>query len=186
MTFCWQRLVKERNLSFAIQFQSCPNENDRQNFTFTLGGGQLSFIGRTLFRNPEESAIHILVNASYLDSTFKEFGISKVQMQHPTLLNTWKQRFRRAVGKIMWMCQSRHDLVTVRNSTAVTVSGNGSSTSRSFEILRNDMNVTLRLPSESSDALTAEGYSPSSLMVHSFSDASHGPWRFHSMSEAGL
>ena len=42
------------------------------------------------------------------------------------------------------------------------------------------MNVTLRLPSESSDALTAEGYSPNSLMVHSFSDASHGPWRFNS------
>ena len=42
-----------------------------------LGGGQLSFIGRTLFRNPEESAIYILVRPSYLDSTFKEFGISK-------------------------------------------------------------------------------------------------------------
>ena len=65
----------------------------------------------------------------------------------------------------MWMCQSRHDLVTVRNSTAVTVSENGSSTLRSLRFLRNDMNVTLRLPSESSDALTAEGYSPSRLMV---------------------
>ena len=128
MTFCLQRLVKERNLSFAMQFQRLSQRKRQAEFCLhTWEGGQLSFIGRTLFRNPEESAIHILVNPSYLDSTFKEFGISKGSDAAPNIAEHLEkivsdkeakkplstegyQRFRRAVGKIMWMCQSRHDL----------------------------------------------------------------------------
>ena len=84
----------------------------------------------------------------------------------------------------MWMCQSRHDLKLYMSLLGTQqqspCQGTEAALRGLLRFLRNDMNVTLRLPSESSDALTAEGYSPSSLMVHSFSDASHGPWRFNS------
>ena len=88
--------MKERNLSFAMQFQKLFQRKRQAEFYLHTCevDSSVSLVGRTLFRNPEESAIHILVNPSYLDSTFKEFGISKGSDAAPTLRNTWRKQFQ--------------------------------------------------------------------------------------------
>ena len=40
-------------------------------------GGSLSFIGRTISREPHGAEIRLSVNPSYLDSTFAEYGVVK-------------------------------------------------------------------------------------------------------------
>ena len=164
------------------------------------GGGQLTFIGRTLVRNPGELAIHVLVPASYLDTTFKEYGVVRETDAVPDVASYLEktvddanakqplsqeayQRFRKALGKLLWLSQTRHDLKLFLSLLGTQqqspCQGTEAALRSLFRFLKNDSEVTLKLPSLQADELTLEGQDPQALQVHSFSDASHRPWTFN-------
>ena len=91
------------------------------------GGGALTFIGRRIQRGATDDSLSIGVDPKFLDTTFVEFSVNKgsntvpdvaavleraltdKSMQQPLTAAAYS-RFRRALGKLLWMAQSRHDL----------------------------------------------------------------------------
>ena len=90
-------------------------------------GGALTFIGRRIQRGATDDSLSIGVDPKFLDTTFVEFSVNKgsntvpdvaavleraltdKSMQQPLTAAAYS-RFRRALGKLLWMAQSRHDL----------------------------------------------------------------------------
>ena len=90
-------------------------------------GGSLTFIGRVIRREKNSSEITLGVDPHYLDSTFQDYGItngssyipdisghlertlSDKNLQKP-LSDAAYTRFRKALGKLLWLSQVRHDL----------------------------------------------------------------------------
>ena len=92
-------------------------------------GGSLTFIGRVIKRERDSSEITLGVDPHYLDSTFLDYGVTRGSENVPdisghlekTLTDSNFQkplsdeaysRFRKALGKWLWLSQVRHDLKT--------------------------------------------------------------------------
>ena len=92
-------------------------------------GGSLTFIGRVIKRERDSSEITLGVDPHYLDSTFLDYGVTRGSENVPdisghlekTLTDSNFQkplsdeaysRFRKALGKLLWLSQVRHDLKT--------------------------------------------------------------------------
>ena len=92
-------------------------------------GGSLTFIGRAIKRERDSSEITLGVDPHYLDSTFLDYGVTRGSENVPdisghlekTLTDSNFQkplsdeaysRFRKALGKLLWLSQVRHDLKT--------------------------------------------------------------------------
>ena len=129
-----------------------------------LKGGQLRFLGRSIFRRPGSSALYMQVDPTYLDEAFAEFDLKKGSTTFPDLRPILEQegsqplsaeghaRFRRVLGRLSWYCQTRQDLL-------ILVSMLGTGQAQPFEThekclhavlryLMTDMDVALRFPSE--------------------------------------
>lgn len=91
------------------------------------GGGSLIFIGRHIFRDGHKNDLRLGVDPKFLDTVFKEYNISKGSAAIPDVASHIERivddnnaqvlltpeaysRFRRALGKLLWMAQVRHDI----------------------------------------------------------------------------
>ena len=100
-----------------------------------LKGGDLRFLGRSIFRRPGSSALHMQVDPTYLDEAFAEFDLKKGSTTFPDLRPILEQegsqplsaeghaRFRRVLGRLSWYCQTRQDLLIL-----VSMLGKGQAT----------------------------------------------------------
>ena len=92
-------------------------------------GGSLTFIGRVIRREKNSSEITLGVDPHYLDSTFQDYGITNGSSYVPDISGHLERtlsdknfqkplsdaaytRFRKALGKLLWLSQVRHDLKT--------------------------------------------------------------------------
>ena len=166
-------------------------------------GGKLSFSGRTISRAAGASEIFLSVDPSYLDSTFAKYGISKGSdsvpdvaahmertvrsPEHQRVLSDSDEsysRFRRGLGRLLWLSQVTHDLKAwlsaVGTQQAAPTHGAEMALKSILRFLFIDMRVALCLPSrdETLDSGVAEDQLKT-IHLHAFADASHGPYRFN-------
>ena len=92
-------------------------------------GGQLKFVGRIIKRLPHDPKLFISVDPTYLDSSFEEYQIGsnwrtkaagvavpniRTTLEQPgesqLLSNEAHAKYRRALGKLAWLSQTRDDL----------------------------------------------------------------------------
>lgn len=164
--------------------------------TFSRKGGKVTFIGREIWRNPGESSVFIMVNPEYLNSTFVDFGVtagthtvpdvaSFLEKQDQTSLKPLSpeayERFRKALGRLIWMGQTRSDLKLWLSIIGTQQSKPTHSTELALRaVLRFlfvDRFTGLRLPSLDYDHLKLEGHESRVTFLHTFTDASHGPYK---------
>ncbi|CAK9010855.1 Ankyrin repeat domain-containing protein 50, partial [Durusdinium trenchii] len=161
------------------------------------GGGTLQFIGRTIERRSGSPDLFVYVEPSYLDSTFESYGIkhsSSSTAAAPDLASHLEKtdasslaelsdevygKFRRALGKLLWLGQTRMDmkvyLSLLGTKQAEPTFAAEQALRAVLRFLRNDGRVALRFPSP---ALMAEN-PDLDYVVHVFADASHAPYRFN-------
>ena len=88
--------------------------------------GSLRFLGRTISRKAGDAALYLSVDPDYMGECFREFGIEKGSTTfpdiRPAIEETIEQepisaeahaRFRRILGRLSWMCQTRLDLLVL-------------------------------------------------------------------------
>ena len=164
------------------------------------GGGELTFIGRKISRHPGHSGILLSVDDQYLAGTYEEFGIKSGSSAAPDVAahlertvsdpNAKKplsaesnRRFRRCLGKLLWLSQSRHDLKLwlslVGTQQAAPCQGTESAIRSILRLLVQDTNVFLSLPSNEYESLKFAEQDKMPSFLHSFADASFGPYRFN-------
>ena len=163
------------------------------------GGGSLIFIGRHIFRDGQKNDLRLGVDPKFLDAVFKEFNISKgsaaipdvaahiektvddANAQVPLSAEAYS-RFRRALGKLLWMAQVRHDikiyLSLIGSQQAAPMSGTESAIRAILRFLYSDMSTMLSIPSPEYFEHACPGWDEVGV-VHAFSDASHAPYRFN-------
>ena len=162
------------------------------------GGGRLIFIGRHVHRGIDDDSLTIGVDPKFLDTTFTEFNITKGSASVPDVAGILDKamgdknqlqelspsaysRFRRALGKLLWMAQSRHDLKLYLSLIGSQQAKPNQGTEAAIRSLRRflfeDVGTCLRLPSPEYENLMI-GPARHSIL-HSFSDASFAPYRFN-------
>ena len=166
-----------------------------------LEGGSLTFIGRIIQRVAHGDELLLSINPSYLDSTFKEYGIDKGSDAAPDVASHLEKtmtdenakkplsseaygRFRRALGKLLWMSQVRHDLKTwlsiIGCHQASPMSGTEAALRSVLRFLKNDMHVALVFPTRDPSLDSQVGEKQlRTVNLHCFSDASFAPYRFN-------
>lgn len=162
------------------------------------GGGKITFIGRELQRHPGEKEIVVAVNPSYLEPCFSDFSIDKGTLATPDVAaHLEKQdavsrkplspegyhKFRKALGKLIWLSQSRGDLKLWLSLIGTQQSCPTQSTEAALRsVLRYlfwDRYTVLILPSREYGQIALEDQDSMVTFIHGFSDASHGPYRFN-------
>ena len=159
------------------------------------GGGVIDFLGRTIRRWPGSSSLEVGVRANYLDSCFEAYSVSKGTSAVPDIASLLDStgtpgltpeaysKFRRVLGKVLWLAQTRQDLKLmvglISTQQAEPTQATESALRALLRFLHHDRHVVLHLPSP---ALTPEFLlcSAEELLwkVHVFADASHAPYRF--------
>ena len=164
------------------------------------GGGKLVFIGRTISRTPGHATIHLSVSDEYLSSTFSEFGITSGSKAVPDVASHLEKtmtdqlakqplspegysRFRRCLGRLLWLSQTRHDLKLwlsiIGVQQAQPMHGTEMAIKSVLRYLFADNNVELALPSNGYEDLFESVGKRTSCFLHTFSDASFAPYRFN-------
>ena len=171
-------------------------------------GGSLTFIGRVIKRERDSSEITLGVDPHYLDSTFLDYGVTRGSENVPdisghlekTLTDSNFQkplsdeaysRFRKALGKLLWLSQVRHDLKTwmsvLGTQQAKPMHGTEQALKAVLRFLYVDMHACLCLPSRDETIMSqVDDTQLRSVHLHSFSDASHAPYRFNNRKEIRL
>ena len=93
-------------------------------------------------------------------------------------------RFRKALGKLLWLSQVRHDLKTwmsvLGTQQAKPMHGTEQALKAILRFLYVDMHACLCLPSRDETIMSqVDDAQLRSVHLHSFSDASHAPYRFN-------
>ena len=162
------------------------------------GGGKLVFIGRHIARLPGDGGLLLGIDPQYLDSTFVEFGITKGSYTAPdvaahlektlsdpeakkVLSSDAYSKFRLALGKLLWMSQTRHDikiyLSLIGSQQSEPMHGTEMGLRALLRFLKTDMGTVLRLPSSEYEKLESE--QSKTCFLHGFADASFAPFRFN-------
>ena len=164
-------------------------------------GGSLTFIGCVIKRERDSSEITLGVDPHYLDSTFLDYGVTRGSENVPdisghlekTLTDSNFQkplsdeaysRFRKALGKLLWLSQVRRDLKTwmsvLGTQQAKPMHGTEQALKAVLRFLYVDMHACLCLPSRDETIMSqVDDTQLRSVHLHSFSDASHAPYRFN-------
>lgn len=161
------------------------------------GGGALTFIGRQIHRRPGECALFLGIDPDYLQPAFDDYQIKRGTTAVPDVASHLEKKdeqslkllsqegyhkFRKALGKMLWMSQTRHDiklfLSLIGSLQSKPTCGADNALKALLRFLYTDRHLLLRLPSGSED-LTKDS---SGLVnrLHIWSDASHAPYRFNS------
>ena len=154
-------------------------------------------------RERDSSEITLGVDPHYLDSTFLDYGVTRGSENVPdisghlekTLTDSSFQkplsdeaysRFRKALGKLLWLSQVRHGLKTwmsvLGTQQAKPMHGTEQALKAALRFLYLDMHACLCLPSRDRDETIMSQVDDAqmrSVHLHSFSDASHAPYRFN-------
>ena len=160
------------------------------------GGGSLTFIGRTISRRPGEKALRLSVDPDYLKPCFSDYGVKKGSSAAPDvaaflektdeqstkqLSSEGYQVFRKCLGKLLWLAQTRRDVKTwlslVGSVQACPIVAADQALKSILRFLFDDRYVQLRLPSESLELTCPDDRVMTQLNV--WSDASHAPYRFN-------
>ena len=160
------------------------------------GGGSLTFIGRTISRRPGEKALWLSVDPDYLKPCFSDYGVKKGSSAAPDVASFLEktdeqstkqlssegyQVFRKCLGKLLWLAQTRHDVKTwlslVGSVQACPTVAADQALKSILRFLFDDRYVQLRLPSESLELTCQDDRVMTQLNV--WSDASHAPYRFN-------
>ena len=159
------------------------------------GGGTIDFLGRTIRRWPGSVELEAGVRSNYLESCFEAYAITKGTSSVPDVASLLDKvgtpdltpeaysKFRRVLGKVLWMAQTRQDLKLmvglISTQQAKPTQATESALRALLRFLYNDRDVVLHLPSPE---LTPEFLVCDSRQlwrcVHVFADASHAPYRF--------
>ena len=156
-------------------------------------GGQLQFLGRLITRQKGESSVLVSLPTSFLDKTFKEYGLTGKGSSVPPdltvhiekldgspLSSEAYKRFRSALGKVAWLSQTRQDLRAYVGLLATQQSAPTNHTETALRallrFLQNDMHVVVRHPAQSK-ILWSNGLFQGKPHLVCFSDASHAPLR---------
>ena len=127
--------------------------------------GSLRFLGRTISRKTGDAALYLSVDPDYMDECFREFGIEKGSTTfpdiRPAIEETIEQepisaeahaRFRRILGRLSWMCQTRLDLLVLvgllSTGQASPKPGHEKALRMVLRYLITDMKVGQRFPTE--------------------------------------
>lgn len=159
-------------------------------------GGSLTFIGRTIVRRPGEKALWLSVDPEYLMPCFKDYGVKKGSSAAPDVAASLEktdeqstkpltaegyQVFRKCLGKLLWLAQTRHDVKTWLSLVGSVQSNPTVAADQALKsVLRflfDDRYTQLRMPSESLE-LTSDG-DRVMTQLNVWSDASHAPYRFN-------
>ena len=173
-----------------------PTKTTGQVLSGAQGGGSLQFIGRLIERPPGETCLMMSVSPSYLDSTFSEYQVVKGSGAVPDIsvhlekTDEASQRplspeaytkFRKALGRLLWMAQTRMDLKVwlslLGSQQANPVSATEAALRAVLRFLKSDSCVVLRFPTRSE--LVQHESGPLRVFLHMFCDASHAPYRFN-------
>ena len=161
----------------------------------SLGGGTLQFIGRTIERPKGEECILLSVSPKYLQSTFDEFQVKESksvpdisthlektdQLSQTKLTPEAYNRFRKALGRLLWLAQTRMDLKVwlslLGSQQADPCHATETALKAILRFLKTDLNIVLRMPS---NCEMLNEYTPRvAAFLHMFADASHAPYRFN-------
>ena len=164
-------------------------------------GGSLTFIGRVIRREKNSSEITLGVDPHYLDSTFQDYGITNGSSYVPDISGHLERtlsdknfqkplsdaaytRFRKALGKLLWLSQVRHDLKTwmsvLGTQQAHPMHGTEQALRTVLHFLYIDMHACLCLPSRDETIMSqVDDTQLRTVHLHSFCDASHAPYRFN-------
>ena len=160
------------------------------------GGGDLTFIGRKIFRRNGESSLLVSVDPDYLLPCFEDYQIKRGSRSVPDVASFFEKgdelslklltnegygKFRKSLGKLLWLAQVRHDLklwLSLVGSVQAkpTVAGDNA-LKAILRFLYSDRDLQLRMPSGSSELTDDSTYLVARL--HAWSDASHAPYRFN-------
>ena len=160
------------------------------------GGGSLTFIGRTVNRRKNEVSLYLSVDPQYLMPVFEDYQVKKGSNSAPDvasflekvdevsvrlLSNEGYAKFRKALGKLLWLSQIRHDLKLwlslIGSLQSKPTVGADNALKSVVRFMFNDRFVQLRLPSGSSEL--SGDFEGITSMLHIYSDASHAPYRFN-------
>jgi len=169
-----------------------PTKTTGQVLTGAQGGGHLQFIGRLIERPSGEDCLMMSVSATYLDSTFAEFQVVKGSSAVPDFCSFGEDgrsiseaeaytRFRKALGRLLWMSQVRMDLKVwlslLGSQQASPVAATETALRAVLRFLKSDSCVVLRFPTRST--LVEHDPGPMKVFLHMVCDASHAPYRFN-------
>ena len=160
------------------------------------GGGSLTCIGRHIHRRPGEKALFISVDPDYLAPAWEEYQVKRGSDAVPDIAAHLEKedeqskkklspegyhRFRKALGKLLWLSQTRCDLKLylslIGSLQSQPTCGADNAIKALLRFLYNDRHLLLRLPSASED-LTRDSEGLVNRL-HIWSDASHAPYRFN-------
>ena len=160
------------------------------------GGGSLTFIGRNIHRRSGESALYLSVDPDDLNPSFEDYQIKRGTLSVPDVASHLEKldeqslkplspegysKFRKALGKLLWLSQTRCDLKLwlslIGSLQASPTCGADNAIKAVLRFLFEDHHLLLRLPSTSQD-LTGDRSGVVS-QLHILSDASHAPYRFN-------
>ena len=160
------------------------------------GGGSLTFIRRHIHRRPGEKALFISVDPDYLAPAWEEYQVKRGSDAVPDIAAHLEKedeqskkklspegyhRFRKALGKLLWLSQTRCDLKLylslIGSLQSQPTCGADNAIKALLRFLYNDRHLLLRLPSASED-LTRDSEGLVNRL-HIWSDASHAPYRFN-------
>ena len=197
LLLCCQSETAEKIVEKAIG-KAVPLKQTGLVLPAEFGGGSLIFIGRHVHRGVNDNSLTMGVDPKFLNTTFAEFNITKGSASVPDVAGILDKamtdknqmqdlspsaysRFRRALGKLLWMAQSRHDLKLylslIGSQQAKPNQGTESAIRALLRFLFDDVGTCLRLPSPEYENLMI-GPARHSIL-HSFSDASFAPYRFN-------
>ena len=164
-------------------------------------GGSLTFIGRVIKREKDSSEITLGVDPHYLDTTFVAYGITRGSDHVPDIAGHLERtltdanfrkplsdeaysRFRKALGKLLWMSQVRHDIKTwmslLGSQQASPMHGTEQALKAVLRFLYGDMHACLCLPSRDETIMSqVDDVQLRTVHLHAFCDASHAPYRFN-------
>ena len=173
-----------------------PTKTTSQILGAKQGGGMIQFIGRIIERFPHEDCLYLSVSPLYLDTTFRDYQIEKGSRSVPDVSIHLEKtdenskrplspesysRFRRALGRLLWLAQVRVDVKTWLSLLGSQQSAPTQATEAGLRavlrFLKTDCHVVLRLPSRS-ELLDFEKEA-GSVYLHLWADASHAPYRFN-------
>ena len=149
--------------------------------------GSLRFLGRTISRKAGDAALYLSVDPDYMDECFREFGTEKGSTTFPDIRPAIEEtidqepisaeahaRFRRILGRLSWMCQTRLDLLVLvgllSTGQASPKPGHEKALRMVLRYLITDMKVGPRFPTEGELPDYAE-----TLLV--YTDAGFAPMR---------
>ena len=165
------------------------------------GGGTLTFIGRKISRSPGHLQVTLSVSDEYLKTAFEAYDIVSGSKHVPDVAAHLEKtvsdklgsqllspeayaKFRRTLGKLPWLAQTRHDLKVwlslIGTQQSAPKHGTEMALRAVLRFLFADRNVHLMLPSPEYDSLNFPERSRMNQFLHSFADASFAPYRFNS------